>query len=67
MSFKKRLAGREPVIYARVSTKDQKKTLKTQIEFLEGWLKSKGITRKPKVFREQVSGGSDAPVESWPS
>lgn len=63
MTFKQVLKGREPVVYARVSTKDQKNTLKNQIATLEKWLKANGITRKPKVFQEVVSGTSINPPE----
>ena len=63
MTFKAELKGREPVLYARVSTKDQRKTLKTQIAVLEKWLKDNGITRKPKIFQEQVSGTSSEPPQ----
>ena len=56
MSFKQELKGRQPVLYARVSTEEQKKTLSNQVDILEKWLKDAGITRKPKVFKEQVSG-----------
>jgi len=63
MTFKAELKGREPVLYARVSTKDQAKTLKTQIQVLEKWLKDNGITRKPKVFKEQISGTASDPPE----
>jgi len=63
MTFKAELKGREPVLYARVSTKDQRKTLKTQIQVLEKWLKDNGITRKPKIFQEQISGTSSEPPE----
>lgn len=61
--FKKALKGREPVIYVRVSTKEQAGTLKTQIETVEKWLKANGITRKPKVFKEQTSGTNPNPPE----
>ena len=63
MTFKKALKGREPIIYARVSSKDQKATLKNQIETLTKWLKANGITRKPKVFQEVISGTSINPPE----
>ena len=56
LSFKTTLKGREPVLYVRASTKEQKGTLKTQEETLLKWLKAQGITRKPKVFSEQISG-----------
>ena len=56
MTFKEELKGRQPVLYARVSTEEQKKTLSNQVDILEKWLKDAGITRKPKVFKEQVSG-----------
>ena len=50
------LKGREPLIYARVSTTEQKGTLPAQVETVKKWLKSEGIKRKPRVFMEQVSG-----------
>lgn len=56
MTFKSDLKGRQPVIYARVSTDEQKKTLGNQVAGLEKWLTTEGITREPKVFKEQVSG-----------
>lgn len=61
--FKKALKGREPVIYVRVSTKEQAGTLKTQIETVEKWLKTNGLTRKAKVFKEQTSGTNPNPPE----
>jgi len=61
MSFKQMLAGREPVIAARVSTREQKKTLDAQVSACESWLKSQGITRKPKVFKGVGSGTEPNP------
>jgi DNA invertase Pin-like site-specific DNA recombinase len=46
---------REVLVYARVSGKEQKKTLKTQVESLEKDLKQMGVKRI-RVFQEQVSG-----------
>lgn len=63
MTFKQALKGREPYLYVRASTKDQKGTLKNQLESLKNWLKANGITRKPKVFQEIVSGTSIDPPE----
>lgn len=63
MTFKDALKGREPVIYVRVSTKEQKGTLPKQIATIEAWLKANKITRKPKVFKEQTSGTNPNPPE----
>lgn len=46
---------REVLLYARVSGKEQKKTLKTQVESMEDELKSMGVKRI-KTYQEQVSG-----------
>ncbi len=61
LSMKTALSGRQPVLYCRVSTKEQKKTLTAQETVLLDWLKQNGIKRKPKVFKEQVSGTSEEP------
>lgn len=61
MTFKQALKGREPILYARVSTREQKNTLKAQLAAGEAWLKEQGITRKFKVFSEQTSGTNPAP------
>ena len=63
MTFKQTLKGREPIIYARVSTKEQKGTLPKQISTITAWLKINGITRKPKIFKEQTSGTNPNPPE----
>lgn len=63
MTFKTTLKGREPVLYIRVSTKEQKGTLNAQEAFLEKWLTDNGISRKTKVFKEQVSGTTMQPPE----
>jgi len=57
MIFKKDLAGREAVLWVRVSTEEQKKTMKSQEDFLMKYLKDNGYARKKvTVFKEQVSG-----------
>jgi len=61
VTFKEALKGREPVLYVRASTKEQKGTLKTQEAVLRDWLKRNGITRKPRVEAEQVSGTTMQP------
>ena len=61
MSMKSELAGRQPVLVSRVSTEEQKKTLKAQVSTLEKWLKDNGITRKPKIFAAQETGTSTLP------
>jgi len=56
MPVKAALKGREPLIYARVSTGEQKATLPAQAGTVADWLKGLGVRRKPRVFMEQVSG-----------
>lgn len=63
MKWKDALKGREPVIYARVSTKEQKGTLKTQVAGITKWLTSNKITRKPVIFQEQISGTTKEPTK----
>lgn len=63
MKWKDELKGREPVIYARVSTKEQKGTLKTQVAGITKWLADNKITRKPVIFQEQISGTTKEPAK----
>lgn len=46
MKWAELLKGRQPVIYARVSTKEQKKTLTAQANGIKKWLKENKITRE---------------------
>ncbi|MBL6743883.1 MAG: recombinase family protein [Candidatus Poseidonia sp.] len=61
MNFKQVLKGREPVIAARVSTREQSNTLKAQVAACKAWLIEQGITRSPKVFTGTGSGTEPNP------
>jgi len=53
---KETLKGRKIIIYARVSTEEQKGTLSTQVAAIKKGLKDLGIKQVPEVFQEQASG-----------
>jgi len=55
---KEALKGRKVIIYARVSTDEQKGTLSTQVQAIKNGLKDLGFKGKAEVFQEQVSGTS---------
>ena len=51
------LKGAKIIVYARVSTGSQKKTLDNQIETVRNYLSGMGITKEPlAIFAERVSG-----------
>ena len=50
------LKGRKIIIYARVSTEEQKGTLSTQVAAIKKGLADLGIKQVPEVFQEQASG-----------
>ena len=56
VQLKEALKGRLPVIYARVSTDEQKGTLNPQVKELKEALLAIGVKREPVVFKEQISG-----------
>jgi hypothetical protein len=57
------LKGRKVFIYSRVSTEEQKGTLKTQTKAIERGLANLGFKGKAEVFEEQESGTKiDRPV-----
>ena len=58
MEKKEALKGRKVIIYARVSTDEQKGTLSTQVQAIKNGLKDLGFKGKAEVFQEQVSGTS---------
>jgi len=64
MIFNKALKGREAVLWVRVSTEEQKKTMQSQEDYLRKYLKDNGYGRKSiKVFKQQVSGTVALPDE----
>lgn len=65
------LKGKKPVIYLRVSSREQATRgggLLSQKKVIEGWLKMMKLTKKPIIYREQVSGGKEVDLRpEWNS